>query len=136
VHLSELDDDGASQPWVCWEAELGKGAAGEVGDVGKAKSREGSTGDGDGRREGWGTSMSSMTPVEAQGGNSGAASCRSTRKQNRGRGRQRHRRCQEAESGKGPPVRSAMQGSRVEGGSAPVMEFGSLTACYEKSSSF
>jgi hypothetical protein len=69
VHLSELDDDGGGRPWGHREAESGKGAAGEVTDAGEAESREGAAGhgDGNGRRDGRGTSMSSTTQVEARG---------------------------------------------------------------------
>jgi hypothetical protein len=88
VHLSGLDDDGGGQLRGRREAKSGKEATGKVGDVGDAESREGAAGDSDGdnRGEGWGTSMSSTTPVEARGGNSGAANCGGTGKQYRGRG--------------------------------------------------
>jgi hypothetical protein len=75
VHLSELDDDGGGRPWGHREAESGKGAAGEVTDAGEAESREGAAGhgdgDGNGRRDGRGTSMSSTTQVGALGSSIG-----------------------------------------------------------------
>jgi hypothetical protein len=73
VHLSELDDDGGGWPWGHREVESRKGAAGEVGDVGKKSRGRGPPAPVTAEREGRGTSMSSMTPVEARGGNSGAA---------------------------------------------------------------
>jgi hypothetical protein len=98
MHLSELDDDGGGRPWGHQEAESRKGATGEVEDVGEAESREGAGGNSDGGREGRGTSMSSMTSVDAWGGNLGVAGHGGTGKRSQGRG---------------PPTRSVMPGSRV-----------------------
>jgi hypothetical protein len=98
MHLSELNDDGDSWPWGCREAELGKGVASKVGDAGRKSRGRGALATVMAEREGRGTSMSLTTSVEARGGNSRVAGHGGTRKQSWGRG---------------PPVTSAIPGSRV-----------------------